>query len=195
MTALTHARRKRTIGPNPAACSGILVLVAISAVGRCWSTNPARTMAGSCIRSRSKTRSRTFAAGYPPRRECRARLYLLTSEPAISGRARSRGRDHPARHRQACTALTGDNPVRPISSRNITRRRSRRRLGGISPSRRFRQAQRFAAGGVAMLREAGASKAVEAIAEVTTAMRAEEDRLFATAHHDRRPVPSNWPRS
>ena len=109
------------------------------------------------------------------RAESSARGYLLTSEPRFL-----------VEH-EAATAtilpdvdqlmqLTGDNPVQ---GENVKRLRPpvEARLAEFAKAVDFVK-RNDTAGGIAMLREVGASDTVRKIAEITGAMRAEEDRLF-----------------
>ena len=109
------------------------------------------------------------------RAESSARGYLLTSEPRFL-----------VEH-EAATAtilpdvdqlmqLTGDNPVQ---GENVKRLRPpvEARLAEFAKAVDFVK-RNDTAGGIAMLREVGASDTVRKIADITGAMRAEEDRLF-----------------
>jgi len=118
------------------------------------------------------------------RAESAARGYLLTSEPRFL-----------AEHEAAVATIlpdidkltrqAGDNPVQVENSRQL-------RPPVEARLREFAEAIDYArrndiAGGIAMLRQAGASDSVQRINEIAGAMRAEEDRLFArrTATADR----------
>jgi signal transduction histidine kinase len=118
------------------------------------------------------------------RAESAARGYLLTSEPRFL-----------AEHQTATAAilpdvdklanLTSDNPVQAANSK-LLRPPVEARLDEFARAIDFVKRNDIA-GGVAMLREAGASESVQRMNDVAGAMRAEEDRLFAlrTATADR----------
>jgi signal transduction histidine kinase len=118
------------------------------------------------------------------RAESAARGYLLTSEPRFL-----------AEHQAATAAilpdvdklakLTRDNPVQTESS-NRLRPPVQARLEEFAKAIDFVKRNDIA-GGVAMLREAGASDSVQRMNDVAAAMRTEEERLFAlrTATADR----------
>ena len=110
------------------------------------------------------------------RAESSARGYLLTSEPRFL-----------AEHEAAVAtilpdvdrlaALTNDNEVQRANSK-LLRPQVEARLAEFATAVDFVK-RNDTVGGVAMLREAGAGNSVKRIAEVTNAMRSEEDRLFA----------------
>ena len=118
------------------------------------------------------------------RAESAARGYLLTSEPRFL-----------AEHQAATAAilpdvdklakLTRDNPVQTESSKRL-RPPVQARLEEFAKAIDFVKRNDIA-GGVAMLREAGASDSVQRMNDVAAAMRTEEERLFAlrTATADR----------
>jgi signal transduction histidine kinase len=110
------------------------------------------------------------------RAESAVRGYLLTSEPRFL-----------AEHQAATAAilpdvdklakLTGDNPVQ-IENSKLLRPPVEARLDEFARAIDF-VTRNDIAGGVAMLREAGAGDSVARMNNVAGAMRAEEDRLFA----------------
>jgi signal transduction histidine kinase len=118
------------------------------------------------------------------RAESAVRGYLLTSDPRFL-----------AEHQAAATTilpdvnklanLTADNPVQ-IENSKLLRPPVQARLDEFARAVDFVKRNDIA-GGVAMLREAGAGDSVERINDVAGAMRAEEDQLFAlrTATADR----------
>lgn len=118
------------------------------------------------------------------RAESSARGYLLTSEPRFL-----------TEHESATatilpdidklTRLTSDNPVQTENARQL-RPPVEARLAEFARAIAFVKRNDLA-GGIAMLREAGAGDSVQKIGELSNAMRAEEDRLFAlrTATADR----------
>jgi len=118
------------------------------------------------------------------RAESAARGYLLTSEPRFL-----------AEHEEATATILPDvDKLMQLSGDNSIQGDNVRRLRAPVEARlaEFAKAVEFVkrndiAGGIAMLREAGASDSVRKIGEVTTAMREEENRLFAmrTATADR----------
>ena len=121
------------------------------------------------------------------RAESAARGYLLTSEPRFL-----------AEHEAAAatilpdvdklTHLTGDNSVQ---GENVKRLRPpvETRLAEFAQAIEFVKRNDIA-GGIAMLREAGASDSVRDIAEITGAMRARGRPPVRDAHGDRRPHPA-----
>ena len=116
--------------------------------------------------------------------ESAARGYLLTTEPRLL-----------AEHKAATasilpdidklTRLAGDNPVQIENSKQL-RVPVQARLDEFAKVIDFVKRNDIA-GGVAMLRKAGATDSVRRINEIANAMRTEEDRLFAlrTAAADR----------
>jgi signal transduction histidine kinase len=109
------------------------------------------------------------------RAESAARGFLLTSEPRFL-------EEHEAAVAtilpdvDKLTQLSGDNSVQ---SENVKRLRTpvEARLAEFAKAVDFVK-RNDTAGGIAMLREAGASDSVQKIAEIANAMRTEEDRLF-----------------
>jgi len=118
------------------------------------------------------------------RAESSARGYLLTAEPRFL-----------AEHQAAVATvsadidklagLTGDNPVQAGNVRQL-RPPVEARLAEFARAIDFVKHNDMA-GGIAMLREAGASDSVQSIDQIAGAMRVEEDRVFAmrTATADR----------
>jgi len=118
------------------------------------------------------------------RAESSARGYLLTSDPRFLT-------EHEA---AAATILPDVDKLAQQSADNPLQTENVKRLRPLVEARlaEFAKAIEFAkrgdiAGGIAMLREAGASDSVRKIGEISTAMRFEEDRQFAsrTATADR----------
>ena len=109
------------------------------------------------------------------RAESSARGYLLTSEPRFLAEHETAVAAIPT-DIDRLTGLTGDNSTQIENSKNI-------RAPVEARLKEFAQAVDFVkrndtAGGVAMLRQAGAGSSAKQIGEVATAMRLEEDRLF-----------------
>ena len=173
MTA--DAARRRAIGQILLLAAGFLVLVAISATSVIL-VNQAREDNGWVVHTVEVENQISTLLLQIRRAESAARGYLLTSEPRFL-----------AEH-EAATAtilpdidklakLTADNPVQLENSANL-RAPVEARLAEFAKAIDFVKRNDIG-GGVAMLRESGASDSVMRIAEVSGAMRAEEDRLFA----------------
>jgi signal transduction histidine kinase len=118
------------------------------------------------------------------RAESAARGYVLTSEPGFLSEHESAAATI-LPDTDALAKLTTDNPIQIGNSEKL-RPLVQARLEEFAKVLDF-IAHNNAAGAVAMLRAAGAGDSVARINEVTGAMRAEEDRLFAqrTATADR----------
>jgi signal transduction histidine kinase len=179
----TDATRRRAIGQILLLAAGFLVLVVISATSVIL-VNKAREDSGWVVHTVEVENEINALLLQIRRAESAARGYLLTSEPRFL-----------AEH-QAATAtilpdvdklakLTTDNPVQTENSK-LLRAPVQARLDEFAKAVDFVE-RNDVAGGVAMLREAGASDSVVRISDVAGAMRAEEDRLFAlrTATADR----------
>lgn len=181
MTA--DARRRRAMGQIALLTAAFLVLVAISAASVLL-VNKSRQDNGWVVHTVEVDNQLSTLLLEIRRAESAARGFLLTSEPRFL-----------VEH-EAATAtilpdvdklmqLTGDNSVQ---GENVKRLRPpvEARLAEFARAVAFVK-RNDTAGGIAMLREADASDSVRKIAEITGAMRAEEDRLFAmrTATADR----------
>jgi len=118
------------------------------------------------------------------RAESAARGYLLTTEPRFLAEHEAAIATIPP-DADKLTKLAGDNPVQIENSKQL-RSLVQTRLEEFSKAIDFVKRDDIP-GGIAMLREAGASDTVRRIGEVGTAMRTEENRLFAlrTATADR----------
>ncbi|MBA2401698.1 MAG: CHASE3 domain-containing protein, partial [Bradyrhizobium sp.] len=184
MTA--DAQRRRALGQILLLAVGFLVLIAIS-VSSVVLVNKARD-ANSLVVHTVEVESQISNLLLEIRRaESAARGYLLTSEPRFL-----------TEHETAASIilpdadklakLTSDNPVQ-VENARLLRPPVEARLAEFAKAIDFVK-RNDTAGGVAMLREAGASDSVRKITEVANAMRAEEDRLFAqrTATADRTQV-------
>jgi signal transduction histidine kinase len=168
------AQRSRAMGQIVLLTAALLVLVAISA-SSILLVNKSREDNGWVVHTVEVENQISTMLLEIRRAESSARGYLLTSETRFL-----------VEH-EAATAtilpdvdklrqLTGDNPVQ---GENIKRLRPpvEARLAEFAKAVDFVK-RNDTAGGIAMLREVGASDTVRKIAEITGAMRAEEDRLF-----------------
>jgi signal transduction histidine kinase len=168
------AQRSRAMGQIVLLTAALLVLVAISA-SSILLVNKSREDNGWVVHTVEVENQISTMLLEIRRAESSARGYLLTSETRFL-----------VEH-EAATAtilpdvdklrqLTGDNPVQ---GENIKRLRPpvEARLAEFAKAVDFVK-RNDTAGGLAMLREVGASDTVRKIAEITGAMRAEEDRLF-----------------
>lgn len=163
--------------------AALLVLVAISA-SSVLLVDKSREDNGSVVHTVEVENQLSTLLLQIRRAESAARGYLLTSEPRFL-------MEHEVaaatilRDIDKLTQLIGDNSVQ---GENVKRLRSpvEDRLTEFAQAIGFVKRNDIA-GGIAMLREAGAGDAVRKITEITGAMRAEEDRLFAmrTATADR----------
>ena len=181
MTA--DARRRRAMGQILLPAAGLLVLVAIS-VSSVVLVNKAREDNAWVVHTVEVENELSTLLLQISRAESAARGYLLTSEPSFL-----------AEHNAATATilpdvdklaqLAGDNPVQAENARQL-RPPVKARLAEFAKAIEFARRSDIP-GGIAMLREAGAGNSVQRITEVTAAMRAEEDRLFAdrTATADR----------
>ena len=118
------------------------------------------------------------------RAESAARGYLLTTEPRFLAEHEAAIATIPP-DADKLTKLAGDNPVQIGNSKQL-RSLVQTRLEEFSKAIDFVKRDDIP-GGIAMLRQAGASDTVRLIGEVGNAMRTEENRLFAlrTATADR----------
>lgn len=167
--------RRRAIGQILLLAAGFLVLVAISASSVIL-VNQAREDSGLVVHSVEVENQIATLLLEIRRAESTARGYLLTAGPQFL-----------AEHESAAAAilpgadklskLVADNPVQMANSAKL-------RTAVEARLAEFERAIDFVKrddqpGGIAMLREAGASEAARSIGELSTAMRAEENRLFA----------------
>jgi signal transduction histidine kinase len=177
------AQRRRAIGQILLLAAGFSVLVAISAASVVLVTQARKDNARVVHTVEVENQLSTLLLQIR-RAESSARGYLLTSEPRFLS-------EH-----EAATAsilpdvdklsqLTADNPVQAENTRRL-RPPVETRLDEFAKAIEFVKRNDIA-GGIAMLREAGASESVQKITEAANAMHAEEDRLFAerTATADR----------
>ena len=181
MTA--DAQRRRAIGQILLLAAGFLVLVAISASSVVL-VNQSRKDNAWVVHTVEVENQLSTLLLQIRRAESAARGYLLTSEPRFL-----------IEHESAAASilpdvdklmqLAADNPVQAENARQL-RPPVEARLAEFAKVIGFVKRNDIA-GGIAMLREAGANDPVQKIAEVANAMRAEEDRLFAlrTATADR----------
>lgn len=179
----TDAARRRAIGQVLLLAAGFLVLVAISAMSVIL-VNRARQDNALVVHTIEVENQISTLLLQIRRAESAARGYLITSEPRFLA-------EHEAATATILTdidelaTLVGDNPVQLDNLKRL-------RLPVEARLKEFSRAIDFVkrndiAGGIAMLREAGASDSVLLINDIANAMRAEEDRLFAsrTATADR----------
>ena len=177
------AARRRAIGQVLLLAAGFLVLVAISAMSVIL-VNRARQDNALVVHTIEVENQISTLLLQIRRAESAARGYLITSEPRFLA-------EHEAATATILTdidelaTLVGDNPVQLDNLKRL-------RLPVEARLKEFSRAIDFVkrndiAGGIAMLREAGASDSVLLINDIANAMRAEEDRLFAsrTATADR----------
>ena len=179
----TKAQRRRALGQILLLAAGFAVLVAISALSVIL-VHEARKDSGKVVHTVEVENQLSTLLLQIRRAESSARGYLLTSEPRFL-----------TEHESATatilpdidklTRLTSDNPVQAENIRQL-RPPVEARLAEFAKAIAFVKRNDLA-GGIAMLREAGASDSVRKIGELSNAMRAEEDRLFAlrTATADR----------
>jgi signal transduction histidine kinase len=177
------AQRRRAMGQVLLLVAGLLVLVAIS-VSSVVLVNKAREDNAWVVHTVEVENELSTLLLQISRAESAARSYLFTSEPRFL-----------AEHNAATasilpdvdklTRLAGDNPVQAENARKL-RPPVEARLSEFARVVEFAKRNDIP-NGIAMLREAGAGNSVQRIAEVTAAMRSEEDRLFAarTATADR----------
>lgn len=177
------ATRRRAIGQILLLAAGFLVLVAISATSVIL-VNQAREDNSSVVHTVEVENQLSTLLLQIRRAESAVRGYLLTSEPRFL-----------AEHEAAAITILPDveklaelaanNPVLLANSKQL-RAPVEARLLEFSKAVDFVK-QNDIAGGIAMLREAGASNSVRRISEIANAMRIEEDRLFTlrTATADR----------
>jgi signal transduction histidine kinase len=177
------ATRRRTIGQILLLAAGFLVLVAISATSVVL-VNQARKDNAWVVHTVEAENQLSTLLLQIRRAESSARGYLLTAEPRFLA-------DHEAAVASIpldidkLASLTGDNPVQAGNVRQL-RPPVEARLAEFARAIDFVKRNDMA-GGIAMLREAGASDSVQSIDQIAGAMRVEEDRLFAmrTATADR----------
>ena len=177
------ARRHRALGQILLLAAALLVLVAISAASVVLVTQSRKDNAWVVHTVEVGNQLSTLLLQIR-RAESAARGYLLTSEPRFL-----------AEHEAAAATiladvdklvqLTADNPAQAANVRRL-RPPVEARLTEFAKAIDFVK-RNDVAGGIAMLREAGASDSVQKIAEVSSEMHAAEDRLFAerTATADR----------
>jgi signal transduction histidine kinase len=180
------ATRRRAIGQILLLAAGFLVLVAISATSVIL-VNQAREDNSWVVHTVEVENQISTLLLQVRRAESAARGYLLTSEPRFLAEHQSTvATILPDVDKLA--ALTTDNPVQIENAKRL-------RPPVEARLREFARAIDFVkhndiAGGVAMLREAGASESVEQINEIAGAMRNQENTLFmsrtATADHTQR---------
>ena len=180
------ATRRRAIGQILLLAAGFLVLVAISATSVIL-VNQAREANAWVVHTIEVENQLSTLLLQIRRAESAARGYLLTSDPRFL-----------AEHETATATilpdvdklarLAGDNPVQIENSKQL-RPPVQARLDEFAKAIDFVRRNDIA-GGVAMLHEPGAGDSVTRIDDIATAMRTEEDRLFAlrttTADHTQR---------
>ncbi|MBR1189727.1 CHASE3 domain-containing protein [Bradyrhizobium sp. AUGA SZCCT0160] len=179
----TKAQRRRALGQILLLAAGFSVLVGISALSVIL-VHEARKDSGKVVHTVEVENQLSTLLLQIRRAESSARGYLLTSEPRFL-----------TEHESATATilpdidklirLTSDNPVQAENARRL-RPPVEARLAEFAKAIAFVKRNDLA-GGIAMLREAGNSDAVQKIGDLSNAMRAEENRLFAlrTATADR----------
>jgi signal transduction histidine kinase len=177
------ALRRRALGQILLLGAALLVLVAISAASVVL-VHEARKDNAKVVHTVEVENQLSTLLLQIRRAESAARGYLLTSEPRFLN-------EHDA---AAATILPDVDKLAQLARDNPVQAENARQLRPLVEARlaEFARAIEFVkrndiAGGIAMLREAGASDSVQNIGEVSGAMRAEEDRQFAsrTATADR----------
>jgi signal transduction histidine kinase len=177
------SQRRRAMGQILLLAAGFLVLVAISTFAVLL-VNKSREDNGWVVHTVEVENQISTLMLQIRRAESAARGYLLTSEPRFL-------QEHDA---AVATILPDVDKLMQLSGDNSVQGENVKRLRPPVEARlaEFARAIEFVkrndtAGGIAMLREAGASDSSEKIAEIANAMRAEEDRLFTarTATADR----------
>jgi signal transduction histidine kinase len=169
------ATRRRAIGQVLLLAAGFLVLVAISASSVVLVTQ-SRKDNRQVVHSVEVENQINALMLQIRRAESASRGYLLTSEPRfLANYETASATILPAVDRLA--SLTRDDPVQIENSKRL-RAPVQARLEGLAKVIDFVK-RNDAAAGVAMLREAGTKDTVQQIDDITGAMRAEEDRLFA----------------
>ena len=181
MTAEAH--RRRALGQFLLLGAALFVLVAISA-GSVVLVNQSRKDNAWVVHTVEVENQLSTLLSQIRRAESAARGYLLTSETRFL-----------TEHEAAIATILPDiDKLTQLSADNSVQAEHARQLRPNVEARlvEFAKAIDFVkrndtAGGVAMLREAGASDSVRKIDEISRAMRAEEDKLFAkrTAAADR----------
>ena len=181
MTADTQ--RRRALGQILLLGAALLVLVAISAASVVLVTQSRKDNAKVVHTVEVENQLSTLLLQIR-RAESAARGYLLTSEPHFL-----------TEHEAAAATIVSDvDKLAQLARDNPVQAENVRQLRPLVEARlaEFAKAIEFVkrndiAGGIAMLREAGASDSVQNIGEVSGAIRAEEDRRFAlrTATADR----------
>ena len=178
-----HRRRRRAIGQILLLSAGFLVLVAVS-IASVLLVNKARSDSASVVHT-IEVENQTNALLLEIRRaESAARGYFLTSGPAFL-----------ADHEQAVAAIIPDiDKLSALTTDNPYQTENVKRLRAAVETRldQFAREVKFLKAGepqnaIALVREAAAGDTTTTIRDVTDAMRAEEDRLFAlrTANADR----------
>jgi len=177
------AARRRAMGQILLLAAGFLVLVAISATSVIL-VDQARKDNAWVVHTVEVENQISTLLLQVRRAESAARGYLLTSDPRFLA-------EHQATVAtilpdvDKLAAVTTDNPVQIENAKRL-RPPVEARLQEFAKAIDFVN-RNDVAGGIAMLREAGAGESVEQINEIARAMRTEEDRLFAsrTATADR----------
>jgi len=170
------AQRRRAIGQILLLAAGLLVLVAISASSVVL-VNESRKDNALVVHTVEVENQISTLLLQIRRAESSARGYLLTSEPRFLGEHETAAASIPP-DVDKLAQLVRDNPVQAENARQL-RPLVEARLAEFSKAVDLVKRNDMA-GGIAMLREAGASDSVQNISEVSGAMRAEEDRQFAT---------------
>jgi signal transduction histidine kinase len=183
MVVTPDATRWRAIGQILLLAAGFLVLVAISATSVIL-VNQSREDNAWVVHTVEVENQISTLLLQIRRAESAARGYLLTSEPRFLA-------EH---HAAVATVLPDVDKLAQLAGDNPAQVENGKKLRPLVEARleEFAKATDFVkrndiAGGIAMLRQAGASDSVQRINDVAGAMRAEEDRLFAlrTATADR----------
>ena len=169
------ATRRRAIGQILLLAAGFLVLVTIS-ITSVVLVNQAREDNGWVVHTVEVENQINTVLLEIRRAESAARGYLLTSEPRfLTEHETAVATIVPDVEKLA--ALASDNPVQIESARKL-RSAVDERLAEFAKAIDFVK-RNDTAGGIAMLRDPGAGASVRTISEASTAMFAEENRLFA----------------
>jgi signal transduction histidine kinase len=179
-------QRRRALGQILLLGAALLVLVAISAASVVL-VNEARKDSAWVVHTVEVENQLSTLLLQIRRAESAARGYLLTSEPRfLTEHETAVATILPDVNKLA--RLAGDNSVQAENAKQL-RPQVEARLAEFAKAIDYVKRNDIA-GGIAMLREAGAGDSVRKIGEISNAMRTEEDRLFAlrTAAADRTQV-------
>ncbi|MEH2477309.1 signal transduction histidine kinase [Nitrobacteraceae bacterium AZCC 2146] len=169
------ATRRRSIGQILLLAAGFLVLTAISTASVLL-VDRAREDSGLVVHTVEVENQISTLLLEIRRAESAARGYLLTSSPQFLAEHENAAAGIP-RDINKLVRLTRDNLVE-VEFTNKLRPAIEARLAEFARTIDFAKRNDIA-GGIAMLRDAGAGASVKVIDDMTAAMRSEEDRLFA----------------